>query len=194
MSFINWGHETPEQLKARKEMEDRMLSEQASFNAATAAAAAGSSRLKPREFVGLVDWLTVAPAGSGSNIEQDYSDFDDWTTASFTPLLGVKRLRIEADSANAHVHEDHQFSDLTIDLFNSLTSTWVTVWSHRLENPYWNPDPFLSGGSDDYFINGIDTTFPEIASVTKIRFTSDPGSDQTYHDWDQDSTIFRFYK
>lgn len=46
MSFINWGHETPEQLKARREMEERTLFEQAMYSAATAAAAAaGSSKL-----------------------------------------------------------------------------------------------------------------------------------------------------
>ena len=186
MSFINWGHETPEQLKARKEMEDRMLSEQASFNAATAAAAAGSSRLKPREFIGLVDWLTVAPGGSGSD---DYDSFDTWRTDNFSALIGVKRLTIVAGSANAHVHSDLEFSDLEIDLFNNSTSTWVTVWSKRLQNPNYPDDD-----SDDFLMNGIDTTFPEIASVTKIRVKSTPGSDQTYHDWDQDSTIFRFYK
>jgi len=45
MSFINWGHETPEQLKARKEMEEQILFEQAMYSAAMAAAAAGSSAL-----------------------------------------------------------------------------------------------------------------------------------------------------
>ncbi|CAB4174779.1 hypothetical protein UFOVP972_77 [uncultured Caudovirales phage] len=58
----------------------------------------------------------------------------------------------------------------------------------------WNPNEFLSEDSSDYFVNGSDVTFPEISSVTKIRLTSDPGSGQTYHDWDQDSTIFSFYK
>jgi hypothetical protein len=65
----------------------------------------------------------------------------------------------------------------------------VTVWSKRLQNPN-----YLDDDSDDFLMNGIDTTFPEIASVTKIRVKSTPGSDQTYHDWDEDSTIFRFYK
>ena len=187
MSFINWGAETPEQLKARREMEDQVMFEQVSYSAAVAAAAAaGSSRLKPNEFVGEVDWLVVAPDGSGSD---DYSNFDDWTTAGFTPLLGVKRLVIEADSANAHVHQDYQFSDLTIDLYNSADSQWITVWSKRLLNPNYPGDD-----SGDFTMNRIDVTFPEIYSVTKIKLTSNPGSGQTYHDWDQDSTIFRFYK
>jgi hypothetical protein len=42
MSFINWGHETPEQRELRRKIEERMLFEQAMFNAAKAAAAVGS--------------------------------------------------------------------------------------------------------------------------------------------------------
>ena len=47
MSFINWGSESPEQLAARRKMEERMMFEQASYNAAVAAAAAaGAGSLK----------------------------------------------------------------------------------------------------------------------------------------------------
>ena len=48
MSFINWGHESPEQKEIRRRMEERMMFEQASYNAAMAAVAAvGSSLRKP---------------------------------------------------------------------------------------------------------------------------------------------------
>ena len=40
MSFINWGHETPEQKEIRRRMEERMMFEQMSYSAAMAAAAA----------------------------------------------------------------------------------------------------------------------------------------------------------
>lgn len=190
MSFINWGSESPEQLKARREMEDQVMFEQMSYSAAVAAAAAaGSSKLKPSEFVGLVDWLAVAPAGASPNIDHDYEDFDNWETDDFTPLIGVKRLVIEADSASAHVHDNLAFDNLYIQLFNSETDSYVTVWSKRLLNPNYPGD-----GSDDFFMNGIDVTFPAIDSVTKIRLRSQQGSNQTYHEWGQDSTIFRFYK
>ena len=188
MSFINWGSESPEQLKARKEWEDQIMFEQMAYSAAVAAAAAaGSSRLKPSEFVGEVDWLVVAPEGFDPETD-DYEDFNNWETDTFTPLLGVKRLVIVADSANAHTHEE-PFTELTIQLFNSVTSTWTTVWSYNLVNQNYPGDE-----GDDYFFNGIDVTFPEVASVTRIRLTSDPGIGQTYHDWGQDSTIFSFYK
>ena len=40
MSFINWGSESPEQLKARREMEERMLFEQTAYRVSLAAMAA----------------------------------------------------------------------------------------------------------------------------------------------------------
>jgi hypothetical protein len=57
MAFINWGSESPEQLKARRAMEEQMMFEQAAFNAATAAAAAGvgSGGRRPGSFQFVVD-------------------------------------------------------------------------------------------------------------------------------------------
>ena len=187
MTFINWGEETPEQLKARKEMEERMMFEQMSYSAAMAAAAGGGGLPKPKVFVGLIDWLSVAPLGTGSE-GHTYSDFDNWTTAEFGAKYNVSRLRIEADSAYAHVHGDMPWSDLTIELYDNLPHSWVTVWHKRLQNSHYPNDD-----SDDFHFNGIDVTFPRVSWVTKLKITSTPGSDQTYHSWDQDSTIFRFY-
>ncbi|CAB4175366.1 hypothetical protein UFOVP1247_121 [uncultured Caudovirales phage] len=48
MSFINWGHETPEQKEIRRKMEERMMFEQMSYSAAVAAAAAAGSGKLPR--------------------------------------------------------------------------------------------------------------------------------------------------
>lgn len=189
MAFINWGEETPEQLRARRAMEEQLLFEQAAYNSAmAAAAAAGSGSLpKPNVFVGLVDWLAIAPSGTGSE-GHDFANFDNWTSASFGSIYNVRRLKIEATSASAHVHNDHPWSDLTIELYDDLPNAWVTVWSKRLTNTNYPGDD-----SNDYFMDGIDVTFPVVSDVTKIRLTSTPGSDQTYHDWDQDSTIFRFF-
>jgi hypothetical protein len=50
MAFINWGEESPEQLHARKKMEETMMFERMSFSAAMAAAAAaagGSKKVDP---------------------------------------------------------------------------------------------------------------------------------------------------
>jgi len=194
MAFINWGEETPEQLKARKEMEERMMFEQMAYSAATAAAAAasagaagGGGQIKPSEFVGQVNWLVVAPAGEGSE-GHDFENFDNWATATFSSIYNVRRVRIESGAANAHVHGDLQYSDLALQLHNKLLNQWVTVWSKRLTNPNYPNDD-----SGDFLVNHIDRTFEVIPEVDAIRFTSNPGSDQTYHNWGDDDTIFKFY-
>ena len=53
MSFINWGEESPEQLAARKRMEETMMFEQAAYNAAVAAMAtsAGTGGIKTNKYV-----------------------------------------------------------------------------------------------------------------------------------------------
>ena len=56
MAFINWGSESPEQLKARRAMEEQMLLEQAMYSAAAAAAAGvGSGGTRPASFQCIVD-------------------------------------------------------------------------------------------------------------------------------------------
>jgi hypothetical protein len=196
MTLINWGSESPDQLAIRRRLEEQALYEQAvrmaqARNRAGNAVGCGS---KPNILVGSVDWLDVAPGGgSGTDPEDfDYGDFDNWTTAEFfisPSLTDIRRLVLSSGAANAHVHEDLPYSNLTIDLYDASASSWVTVWSYTLPNPNYPED-----GSGDYLLNGIDVVFPAIGEVTRIRLTSDPGSDQTYHDWDQDSSNFNFYR
>ncbi|CAB4175390.1 hypothetical protein UFOVP972_166 [uncultured Caudovirales phage] len=51
MSFINWGHETPEQKEIRRRMEERMMFEQMSYSAAMAAAAAAGAGGAKKNYV-----------------------------------------------------------------------------------------------------------------------------------------------
>jgi hypothetical protein len=53
MSFINWGEESPEQLAARKRIEEAMMFEQVAYSAAmaAAAAAAGSGGIKSNKYI-----------------------------------------------------------------------------------------------------------------------------------------------
>lgn len=193
MAFINWGEETPEQKEIRRRMEEDMMFEQMAYSAATAAAAAaaGSGKITyppALESIGHVDWVDVAPAGSGSDGD-DSADFDEWITDSFEPFTGVRRLRITCDFAYAHVHEDFRYSDLSISLFNDDTQTWKKVWRHRLANPnYHNTD------SDDYSMEHVDVTFGEMSNVSKIKVSSSPAIDNTYHSWDDETLRFNFYK
>ena len=105
------------------------------------------------------------------------SDFDTYDIV-FPPILNVSRLTTsKCGFANAHVHDDFESSDLTIDLYDDSIEDWVTVWEYTLNNPNYGEDD----SPDLYFPGNIDVTFANITSVSGIRVTSDPGSDQTYH-------------
>ena len=193
--LFDWGNRNPEQRAEQRRLEMDAIYEQAvrmaqaRNRAGNAPGAVGGGKSLASDFIATVDWLAIAPAGEGTPLGAGYDNFDTWASEPFPPILLARRLKIRADSANAHVHQDYQSSNLTLDLYDALTSTWITVWTKNLQNPNY-PD----NDSNDFFVNGIDVTFPEIAQVTQIRFTSDPGSGQTYHDWDEDSTLFDFYK
>lgn len=65
MSFINWGSESPEQLRLRRELEEQVLLEQAMYSAATAASAAGSGGFRSRA----VYYLRATESGEDPNSE-----------------------------------------------------------------------------------------------------------------------------
>ena len=115
------------------------------------------------------------------------SDFDTYDIV-FPPILNVSRLTTsKCGFAHAHVHDDFESSDLTIDLYDDSIEDWVTVWEYTLNNPNYGEDD----SPDLYFPGNIDVTFANITSVSGIRVTSDPGSDQTYHDFE--GLIFNFF-
>lgn len=107
------------------------------------------------------------------------SDFDTYDIQIPT-ILNVSRITISnCGNATAHVHDDYESSDLSIDLYDDSIDNWVTVWSYTLHNPNYD----LESGPDLYFPGNIDVTFANITSVSGIRVYSDPGQGQTYHDW-----------
>jgi hypothetical protein len=115
------------------------------------------------------------------------SDFDTYNIV-FPPILNVSRLTTsDCGFATAHVHYDYEYSDLSIDLYDDSIDNWVTVWSYTLNNPNYDGDD----SPDLYFPGNIDVTFANITSVSGIRMYSDPGQDQTYHDFD--GLTFNFF-
>jgi len=115
------------------------------------------------------------------------TDFDTYYI-EFPPILNVTRLTTgKCGIATAHVHEEYESSDLTIDLYDNSIEDWVTVWSYTLYNQNYD----ANDSADLYFPGNIDVTFENITSVGGIRVTSDPGSDQTYHDWG--GLVFNFF-
>ena len=115
------------------------------------------------------------------------SDFDTYSIG-FPSILNVSRITIsDCGDATAHVHDDYDYSDLSIDLYDDSIDNWVTVWSYTLNNPNLGFDD----SPDLYFPGNIDVTFANITSVTGIRVTSDPGQGDTYHDWG--GLVFNFF-
>lgn len=115
------------------------------------------------------------------------SDFDTYDIV-FPPILNVSRLTTsDCGFATAHVHYDYEYSDLSIDLYDDSIDNWVTVWSYTLNNQNYDVDD----SPDLYFPGNIDVTFANITSVSGIRMYSDPGQDQTYHDFD--GLTFNFF-
>lgn len=115
------------------------------------------------------------------------TDFDTYDIG-FPPILNVTRLTTgKCGIATAHVHEEYESSDLTIDLYDNSIEDWVTVWSYTLNNQNY---PF-DYSTDLYFPGNIDVTFTNITSVGGIRVTSDPGSGDTFHDWG--GLVFNFF-
>jgi hypothetical protein len=116
--------------------------------------------------------------------ETDFNSYD----IVIPPISNVTRLTIgKCGIATAHVHQDYEYSDLTIDLYDDSISEWVTVWSYTLHNQNYD----LNDSADLYFPGNVDVTFANIALVSGIRVTSDPGSDETYHDWG--GLVFNFF-
>lgn len=115
------------------------------------------------------------------------TDFDSYDIA-IPPISNVTRLTTsKCGAATAHVHSEFEFSDLTIDLYDDSISEWVTVWSYTLHNQNYD----FNDSADLYFPGNVDVTFANIASVSGIRVTSDPGSGDTYHDWG--GLVFNFF-
>jgi len=115
------------------------------------------------------------------------SDFDTYDIVIPT-ISNVTRLTTsKCGVANAHVHSDYESSDLTIELYDDSISEWVTVWEYTLYNQNYD----LESSPDLYFPGNIDVTFANITSVTGIRVTSDPGQEDTYHDWE--GLVFNFF-
>ena len=115
------------------------------------------------------------------------SDFDTYDI-QIPAILNVSRMTTsDCGFATAHVHEEYEYSDLTIQLYDNSIEDWVTVWEYTLNNPNYG----FESSPDLYFPGNIDVTFANITSVSGIRVYSDPGQGQTYHDWG--GLVFNFF-
>ena len=95
MSFINWGHESPEQKDIRRRMEDEMMFEQAAFQAATAAAAAGAGGRKK-------NYVTNGRSSLTSFIED--GEFKYYTYNYDTDTLNMKSTGLSASEYDDRIY------------------------------------------------------------------------------------------
>jgi hypothetical protein len=115
------------------------------------------------------------------------TDFDTYTI-NIPPILNVTRLTTSIRGiATAHVHSDYESSNLKIELYSDSLFGWIEVWAYTLVNQNYDAE----SSADLHFPGNIDVTFSNIASVSGIRVTSDPGSGDTYHDWG--GLVFNFF-
>lgn len=113
MSFINWGSESPEQLKIRREMEDQMLFEQAAFSAAAAAAAAGGSLNPLRGLYGVgTDGLIYNLGRGESNWPFNYEPFPSITQVTLNTDDGLVYVIIDLDGSVALARIDRTTREL----------------------------------------------------------------------------------
>jgi hypothetical protein len=157
MSFINWGNETPEQLKARKEMEEQMMFEQMAYSAAAAAAAAGSSNLLSTYVVTIdTSWLypiidiDYVLENTEINIIQEGSDLIFNTLGDLTDFYDEVFVKTSESQPVGNVGYSIGVGTLLLEKRKSLNlklSTGETVVEWRLFEQLTNQGEVLSPGN-----------------------------------------------
>ena len=139
MAFINWGNESPEQLKARRAMEEQMMFEQAVFNAATAAAAAG-----------------VGSGGRRSNSFQFIVDTTDYLDFRLEFISTNEPIEFTIDWGDGNIHEDSGYGG-----FYEEFHTYEEAGQYTVTVTFNKPQNVLAldfEGSDDSYANLISIT------------------------------------
>ena len=127
MSFINWGHETPEQLKARREMEDQVMFEQMSYSAAVAAAAAtaGGSLNPLNGLFGVgADGLIYNLGRGEANWQYNYDSFPTSTAITLNTDDDCLYAAVDFDGEVSFIKIDKTTRELTF--FENDISAYVT--------------------------------------------------------------------
>lgn len=153
MSFINWGHESPEQRAARKKMEDQLLFEQAMYNASmAAAAAAGAGRIS--------GWIDKAL----TNINSRYAEVTSlvpniyyfWDEDSDGYLNGIGNGGDDMyDGANyMNTNLTQLWEDIVTD--DQDAALCIPYTHTQAENDSDFPDQYLNPPMDGEVVNGKD--------------------------------------
>jgi hypothetical protein len=178
MSFINWGHETPEQLQARKKMEDTLLFEQAAYSAAMAAAAAAGSSAPLSTYIVTIDTAWLYPIAdidyvletTEINFVQEGNDLIFNTLGDLTDFYDEVFIKTSESQPVGNVGYSLGVGTLLLEKRKSLNlklSTGEKVVTWRLFEQLTNQEDVLSPGNspdgtigygsiyNDYDLNGI---------------------------------------
>jgi hypothetical protein len=217
MSFINWGHESPEQLRARRRMEEEMMFEQAAFNAATAAAAAsagggsmsgpkycgGDKITKTYTFPGLdfLDDSDFAPTPTELlNYDYPQPDLDTDYRAKRDARLKQQNENLFYESAGriSQVRPLPDYATSTIfhrGIVRGVESTW---WLNTDDYPEWTEVNLETGKSPADVMSGVKqfTFLPEAANRDAFPASGKPGEviycldGGSFHAWDDELQDF----
>ncbi len=97
------------------------------------------------------------------------SDFNT-DEMSFAPLTGAVYDLCFQSSSDAYAHSHGGFVSIYIDLWSN--GQWVNVFKQNLTN------------DNELHLNTINVSFPALTLVSKIRFRSSPGQNQSFHSFD----------
>lgn len=107
------------------------------------------------------------------NGDEEDGDFDGATTRTFGPVFGANTLSFSCDGCYAHSHDEEEEDSVLVkvEVHNPQTGGWTTVYTRT-----------LGGEAEDNF-SGKTFTFATRQAVDRIRLSSDPGQDWTFHNW-----------
>lgn len=136
MSFINWGSESPEQLKIRREMEERIMFEQASYSAAMAAAAASAGgSLDP-----LAGLYGVAATGLAYSLGRGESNW----SFNYPPFPSITQATLNTDDGLVYA---------TVDFEGEVSFVRIDRTTRELE--------FIENDISDYAAKGASSLYYE---------------------------------
>jgi hypothetical protein len=150
MSFINWGNESPEQLKVRRQLEERFLFEQAMQNAAMAASAGvGSGGTRPGSIQFVVNTT-------------DYLEFRLEFTSTNAPI------NFTINWGDGNIHEDSGYGGLYTEFhtYEEIGEYTVTVTFNKPQNIL---ELNFEGSNDDYANITSITGLQNLRNLEEIR-------------------------
>lgn len=207
MSFINWGHETPEQRETRKRFEERELFEQAlaayARSSSSMAGAAGSGKITDSSWIGQAkSKLNLRYAEITELVPNLYCFWDDYPTDNDTnnPILtgiedggddmydGANYINTNLTATWDDIKEGNSDDD------GPLASSSIPYTHTQADNEDDDPNQYYNppmngkiesgtnyfGSSSKYFTNMYPGLFVMVAdniSISEFNISGDVGSD-----------------